>query len=106
MVGLAAALALPAAAFTPTDPFVPRQWYLAANHTYDTWPDPPTFAPVRIAILDSGIDGGHPELAARIVGAKSFVGGSPRVDKEGHGTFVAGVIAAEVSDGVDRKSIV
>ena len=100
MIGLAAALALPAAAFTPTDPFVPRQWYLAANHTYDTWPEPPTFAPVRIAILDSGIDGGHPELAARVVGAKSFVGGSPRVDKEGHGTFVAGVIAAEVNDGV------
>ena len=99
-IGLAAALAVPAAAFTPTDPFVPRQWYLAANHTYDTWPDPPTFAPVRIAILDSGIDGGHPELAQHIVAAKSFVGGSPRVDKEGHGTFVAGVIAAEVNDAV------
>ena len=61
-LGLAAALAVPAAAFTPTDPLVPRQWYLAANHTYDAWPEPPTLAPVRIAILDSGVDGGHPEL--------------------------------------------
>jgi serine protease len=99
-IGLAAVLAVPAAAFTPTDPFVPRQWYLAANHTYDAWPEPPTLAPVRIAILDSGIDGGHPELASHIVAAKSFVGGSPRVDKEGHGTFVAGVIAADVNNGV------
>ena len=99
-LGLAAVLAVPAAAFTPTDPLVPRQWYLTANHTYDTWPDPPTLAPVRIAILDSGIDGGHPELASHVVAAKSFVGGSPLVDKEGHGTFVAGLIAAEVDDGV------
>ncbi|MEP6893096.1 MAG: S8 family serine peptidase, partial [Gaiellaceae bacterium] len=99
-LGLAAALAVPAAAFTPTDPFVPRQWYLAANHAYDAWPDLPTLPPVRIAILDSGIDGGHPELMRRIVAAKSFVGGSPRVDKEGHGTFVAGLIAAETDDGI------
>ena len=99
-LGLAAALAVPAAAFTPTDPFVPRQWYLAANHTYDAWPEPPTLAPVRIAILDSGIDGGHPELMRHVAAAKSFVGGSPRVDLEGHGTFVAGVIAAEINDAV------
>lgn len=99
-LGFAAALAVPAAAFTPTDPFVPRQWYLAANHAYDAWPELPTLAPVRIAILDSGVDAGHPELERRIVAAKSFVGGSPRVDKEGHGTFVAGLIAAETDDAV------
>jgi subtilisin family serine protease len=99
-LGLAAALAVPAAAFTPTDPFVPRQWYLTANRTYDAWPEPPTLAPVRIAILDSGVDGGHPELTRHIVAAKSFVGGSPRVDLEGHGTFVAGLIAAEMNDAV------
>ena len=73
-LGLAAALAVPAAAFTPTDPLVPRQWYLAANHTYDSSPEPPAFAPVRIAILDSGIDAGHPELMRHVVAAKSFVG--------------------------------
>jgi subtilisin family serine protease len=100
VVGLSAALAVPAASFSPTDPFVPRQWYLGANHTYDAWPDLPTLAPVRIAILDSGVDGGHPELVQRIVAAKSFVGGSPRVDREGHGTFVAGVIAAELDNAV------
>jgi subtilisin family serine protease len=99
-LGLAAALAVPAAAFTPTDPLVPRQWYLAANHTYDSWSELPAFAPVRIAILDSGIDAGHPELMRHVVAAKSFVGGSPRVDKEGHGTFVAGLIAAEIDDAV------
>jgi subtilisin family serine protease len=99
-LGLALGLASVAGAFTPTDPFVPRQWYLAANHTYDAWPSPPEFSPVRIAIVDSGVDAGHPELEKHIVAARSFVGGSARVDTDGHGTFVAGLIAAEVDDAV------
>jgi subtilisin family serine protease len=94
------ALAAPAAAFAPSDPLAPKQWYLAANHTYDSWPQPPTFAPVRIAIIDSGVDAGHPELAKRIVAARSFVHGKATVDTQGHGTFVAGVIGAEVNDGI------
>ena len=40
----------------------------------------------------------HPELADKIVEAKSFVGGSPMVDLEGHGTFVAGLIAAAMDN--------
>ena len=99
-LGLALGLAAPAGAFAPTDPFVPRQWYLAANHTYDAWPSSPQFSPVRIAIVDSGIDAGHPELESHIVAARSFVGGSARVDTDGHGTFVAGLIAANVDDGL------
>ena len=52
----------------------------------------------RVAIIDSGIDATHPELADKIVEAKSFVGGSASVDHEGHGTFVAGLIAAAVDN--------
>lgn len=94
------AFAAPAAAFAPSDPLAPRQWYLAANHAYDTWAQPPTLAPVKIAIIDSGIDGGHPELAKHIIAARSFVGGKATVDTQGHGTFVAGLIGATVNDGV------
>ncbi len=93
-------LAAPAAAFSPTDPLAPKQWYLAANHTYDAWAQPPTLAPVRIAIIDSGIDATHPELAKHIVAARSFVGGKATVDTQGHGTFVAGLIGATVNDGI------
>ena len=49
-----------------------------------------------VAVIDSGIDGGHPEFAGRIVLAKSFVGGSALTDEQGHGTFVAGEIAASL----------
>ena len=60
----------------------------------------PAFESVPVAVIDSGVDGGHPELANRILGAKSFVGGSARVDNLGHGTFVAGLIAAGVDNGI------
>jgi hypothetical protein len=40
----AAALALPpvASSFSPTDPLVAKQWYLAQIHAFDFWPDLPT----------------------------------------------------------------
>ena len=37
-------------------------------------------------MIDSGIDGDHPDFAGgKIADAKTFVGGSARVDEEGHG---------------------
>ena len=51
-------------------------------------------------MIDSGIDATHPEFAGKIVDAESFVGGSARVDNDGHGTFVAGLIAAGVDNAI------
>ncbi len=87
-------------AFQPNDPFVARQWYAAQNRAFDAWPEPPLLAPVRVAVIDSGIDATHPELVGRIVASKSFVAGPATVDTQGHGTFVAGLIAAQANDGV------
>ena len=86
-------------AFVPTDPLAPRQWYAMANRAYDAWETPPPLAPVRVAVIDSGIDLGHPDLAQRVAGAKSFVGGTPQ-DTRGHGTIVAGIIAAQLDNDV------
>lgn len=88
-------------AFVPTDPLASRQWYLSAVQAFDAWPQRPIFSPpaLRVAVIDSGIDAGHPELAGRIAAAKSFVGGSARRDRQGHGTFIAGLIAASLGNG-------
>jgi subtilisin family serine protease len=97
LVIAALAAAAPAAAFAPADPFAPRQWYLADDRAFDAWATPPaSLVPVRVAIIDSGIDATLPDFAGRIAEARSFVGGSPLVDTEGHGTFVAGEIAANL----------
>jgi hypothetical protein len=95
--------------FTTNDPLAPRQWYLQRDHAFDFWPVLPQLSqltPVKVAVVDSGIDGGHPEFpAARIAGAKSFVGGSPYTDTDGHGTFVAGEIAAAPDNSVGIAGI-
>jgi len=87
-------------AYTPTDPLVARQWYLAQSRFYEPWVTLPKFEQVPVAIIDSGVDTAHPELAEKVIGKESFVGGSPSVDKLGHGTFVAGIIAAGVDNGI------
>jgi subtilisin family serine protease len=87
-------------AFTPTDPLVSRQWYLTQSRFYEPWLTLPALERVPVAVIDSGVDATHPELAGRILDAESFVGGSPRVDALGHGTFVAGLIAAGVDNGI------
>src|SRR5204863_3720610 len=48
------------------------------------------------AIVDSGAECSLPDLQDQILKSKSFVGGSPCMDTQGHGTIVAGEIAGEL----------
>jgi subtilisin family serine protease len=86
--------------FSPTDPLVPKQYYLGQDHAFDAFgTELPVVNPVRVAIIDSGLDGGHPEFPrSRIWQARSWVGGSPLTDEQGHGTFVAGEIGAAINN--------
>jgi subtilisin family serine protease len=86
-------------AFVPNDPLFSRQWYLASIEAFESWDGYPSLPPVRVAVVDSGIDATHPDLAGRILEARSFVSTSARVDTVGHGTMVAGEIAAATDNG-------
>jgi hypothetical protein len=56
----------------------------------------------RVAVVDSGIDERHPDLAGQIAVNRNFVSGQPLVAEQ-HGTAVAGIIAAK---GNNRIGIV
>jgi hypothetical protein len=57
-------------------------------------------AGVRIAVVDSGVDDTHPDLAGRIVLSRDLTGAPPGSGRHDlHGTAVAGVIAANEGNG-------
>ena len=98
------------------DPLRSQQWGLDRIQAEAAWPVS-TGAGALVAVVDTGVDLGHPDLAANIVGAGAdFVEpagtctGNKRQgrtcvqdgaqDKNGHGTHVAGIIAAATNNGV------
>lgn len=52
---------------------------------------------VKVAVIDSGIEKNHPDLKGKVVGNKNFTT-LPDGDKFGHGTAVAGIIAANTNN--------
>jgi subtilisin family serine protease len=64
-------------------------------HARDAW-SVTRGANINVAIIDTGIDFTHPDLKDNYAGGATFVAGtSDNRDDEGHGTHVAGIIAAE-----------
>jgi len=55
---------------------------------------------VTVAVLDTGIDINHNDLFGKIVGEINLTNSVTVEDSHGHGTHIAGIIAAENSNGV------
>ena len=88
--------------YVPNDESFPAtQPYLDAVAAPAAWDVHRGDPDVRIAVIDSGVDVTHPDLAGQVSDAYNAVdGGSDVTDEIGHGTFVAGVAAATSDNGI------
>ncbi|AGZ42614.1 type VII secretion-associated serine protease mycosin [Actinoplanes friuliensis] len=66
-----------------------------------------TGAGVRVAVIDSGVDAGHPQLRGRVAAGRDFLHGDAtgRQDCIGHGTAVASIIAARPAKGAGMRGL-
>lgn len=96
----------------PNDPAYPLQWALPTIQAPAAWDVTHGQVNVVVAVLDSGIfdeasgrlgpDGvaGHPDLRGKVVADHDFTGDATTDDQYGHGTQVAGLVAADTNNGI------
>jgi subtilisin family serine protease len=85
---------------SPQDPYYSKQWFLPHIGADKAWEAEKGSGDVVVAVLDTGVDRSHPDLAGRVLAGYDFVGNdSNTADNHGHGTHVAGIIAASGEDG-------
>ena len=83
------------------DPQRGGQWGLTTLEAEQLWEAGPAGGQV-VAVVDSGVDDGHPDLAGVVRPGIDLVtgNGDGTLDENGHGTHVAGIVAAVTGNGI------
>jgi thermitase len=93
------------AASAATDPLRSQQWNLDligadAAHSVTRGEG------AVVAVVDTGVDAGHADLAGRLLPGVNFAtGATGPQDEDGHGTHVTGIVAADEGNGVGVGSV-
>ena len=83
-----------------SDPLRSQQWALTTTGIDAAWSITTGRPDVMVAVIDTGIDLEHPDLSGQVSGGYDFVNeDADPTDDHGHGTLVAGSIAAKANNG-------
>jgi thermitase len=86
--------------FASNDPYVGSSWHLAKIGATTAW-DSAQGVGITVAVLDTGVTGSHPDLVNQMVpGWNVAKNSSNTADVMGHGTWVAGALAATLNNGI------
>ena len=106
------------ALFTPNDPSFPSQWGPPAIHATSAWDITLGSKSVVVAVVDTGVQYDHPDLSSNmwknsdgtygcnyVNSYSSSCGNTDVNDDNGHGTHVAGIVAATIDNGIGVAGI-
>lgn len=94
---------LPARRLLATDPYLRYAYHLTSVDAYAAWPTTKGGG-VKVAVLDSGVDGTQPDLVGRVQQIGNFTTESDAIVVD-HGTEVATVIAGAYGNGVGGAGV-
>ena len=89
-------------AYFANDPYLSKQWALQGIPALSINGGS---TEVLIAILDTGIDQEHEDLAGMVIASVNFSESQTASDVNGHGTHIAGIIAAATNNGIGVAGI-
>ncbi len=91
--------------FVPNDPGYVNQWHLQAIRGPEAW-ESSTGNGVVVAVIDTWIDSNHPDFVGRVLPGQNIVSGNDNTgDVMGHGTAVAGTLAAIGNNEIGIASV-
>ncbi len=83
----------------PNDPEYSNEWHLTKIAAPQAWNTTTGMSNIVIAICDTGVDSTHPDLATKLIpGWNMYENNADTSDVYGHGTMVAGTVAASTNN--------